>query len=132
MSADSSAFELAHEVSAVSAQAARLRNVLAEWARAQGLSAELAEDVKLTAYEAMTNVIRHAYAGGTDNLMTVTAVRAAGWITITVADTGSWREGHRPGGGRGVPIIATFAPKSSVTTTSAGTTVSVSWPLAHH
>ncbi len=104
MSADSSAFELTHEIPAVSAQAARLRNVLAE----------LAEDVKLTAYEAMTNVVRHAYGSGTDNLMKVTAVREAGWITITIADTGSRREGHRPDGGRGVPIITTFAPKSSI------------------
>ncbi|WP_410599637.1 ATP-binding protein [Amycolatopsis sp. lyj-90] len=132
MPADASAEDLVHEVAAVPAQAARLRNVLADWARHQGMPAELAEDLKLTVYEAMTNVVRHAYPAGTDNIMRITAVHRAGWITVTIADSGRWREGHRPDGGRGVPIITTFAPKSTVTSTSAGTTVSASWPLTPH
>jgi serine/threonine-protein kinase RsbW len=120
---------LVREVAAVAPQAAILRDVLAEWAREQGFPPDLADDLKLTAYEAMTNVVKHAYPDGTDNTMTVTAVREATAFTVTVADTGRWRDGARPDGGRGLPIIRAFAPEAAVTSTPTGTTVRLSWPF---
>ncbi|MBB5857808.1 ATP-binding protein [Amycolatopsis umgeniensis] len=121
--------ELVLQVAAVPAQAAALRDVLANWALARGLPRELAEDLKLTAYEAMTNVVKHAYPDGTDdNFMTITAARADGHIKITVADEGRWRDGRRPDGGRGLPIIRAFAPEVSVTSTPTGTIVRLAWP----
>ncbi|OOC00742.1 ATP-binding protein [Amycolatopsis azurea] len=117
------------EVAAVPAQAARLRDLLANWALEHGLPRELAEDLKLTAYEAMTNVVKHAYPDGTDdNVMTITATREDGHIKITVADEGRWRDGRRPDGGRGLPIIRAFAPEASVTSTPTGTIVRLAWP----
>ncbi len=111
------------------AQAAALRDVLASWALERGLPPELAEDLKLTAYEAMTNVVKHAYPDDTDgNIMTITAAHDCGTVTITVADEGRWRDGRRPDGGRGLPIIRAFAPESSVTSTPTGTIVRLSWP----
>ncbi|ANN17439.1 anti-sigma 24 factor [Amycolatopsis orientalis] len=124
-----SADELVHEVAAVPAEAAALRDVLADWALGRGLPRELAEDLKLTAYEAMTNVVKHAYPDGTDgNVMTVTAAHADGSIMVTVTDEGRWRDGRRPDGGRGLPIIRAFAPEASVTSTPTGTVVRLSWP----
>lgn len=121
--------ELVLEVAAVAAKAAALRDVLASWALERGLPRELAEDLKLTAYEAMTNVVKHAYPDGTDdNVMTVTAAFVDGHVKITVADEGRWRDGRRPDGGRGLPIIRAFAPEASVTSTPTGTVVRLSWP----
>ncbi len=121
--------KLVRAVAAIPAQAAALRDLLANWALERGLPRELAEDLKLTAYEAMTNVVKHAYPDGTDgNTMTVTAAHDDGTVTITVADEGRWRDGRRPDGGRGLPIIRAFAPESSVTSTPTGTTVRLSWP----
>ncbi|WP_410598715.1 ATP-binding protein [Amycolatopsis sp. lyj-90] len=124
-----SADELVLQVAAVPAQAAALRDVLANWALERGLPRELAEDLKLTAYEAMTNVVKHAYPDGTDdNLMTITAAYADEQVKITVADEGRWRDGRRPDGGRGLPIIRAFAPEASVTSTPTGTIVRLAWP----
>ncbi|OXM45805.1 ATP-binding protein [Amycolatopsis alba] len=121
--------QLALDVAAVPGQAAALRDVLANWALERGLPRELAEDLKLTAYEAMTNVVKHAYPDGTDdNRMTVTAAHENGHIKITVADEGRWRDGRRPDGGRGLPIIRAFAPEASVTSTTTGTIVRLAWP----
>ncbi|MEV6909915.1 ATP-binding protein [Amycolatopsis sp. NPDC051071] len=121
--------KLVRAVAAVPAQAAALRDVLAKWALERGLPRELAEDLKLTAYEAMTNVVRHAYPDGTDdNPMTITAAHDDDTVTIIVADEGRWRDGRRPDGGRGLPIIRAFAPESSVTSTPTGTIVRLSWP----
>ncbi|MFE5570194.1 MULTISPECIES: ATP-binding protein [Amycolatopsis] len=121
--------ELVLEVAAVPAQAAALRDVLAKWALDRGLPRELAEDLKLTAYEAMTNVVKHAYPDGTEgNVMTVTAAHDDGLLKISVADEGRWRDGRRPDGGRGLPIIRAFAPEASVTSTPTGTIVRLAWP----
>ncbi|WET82747.1 ATP-binding protein [Amycolatopsis sp. QT-25] len=121
--------ELTLEVAAVPAQAAALRDLLAKWALDHGLPRELADDLKLTAYEAMTNVVRHAYPDGTDaNLMTITAAHEDGRLEITVADEGRWRDGRRAEGGRGLPIIRAFAPEVSVTSTPTGTRVRLAWP----
>ncbi|KFZ81106.1 anti sigma factor [Amycolatopsis sp. MJM2582] len=121
--------ELVLEVAAVPAQAAALRDVLAKWALDRGLPRELAEDLKLTAYEAMTNVVKHAYPDGTEgNVMTVTAAHDDGMLKISVADEGRWRDGRRPDGGRGLPIIRAFAPEASVTSTPTGTIVRLAWP----
>ncbi|MEU3767823.1 ATP-binding protein [Amycolatopsis keratiniphila] len=121
--------ELVLEVAAVPAQAAALRDILAKWALDHGLPRDLAEDLKLTAYEAMTNVVKHAYPDGTEgNVMTVTAVHDDGQLKISVADEGRWRDGRRPDGGRGLPIIRAFAPEASVTSTPTGTIVRLAWP----
>lgn len=121
--------ELILEAAAVPAQAAALRDLLAKWALDRGLPRELTEDLKLTAYEAMTNVVRHAYPDGTDaNVMTITAAHEDGQLKITVADAGRWRDGRRPDGGRGLPIIRAFAPEASVTSTPTGTIVRLAWP----
>ncbi|GHF50359.1 anti-sigma regulatory factor (Ser/Thr protein kinase) [Amycolatopsis bartoniae] len=120
---------LVREVAAVPVQATILRQILARWARERGLAAELAEDLTLAAYEAMANVVAHAYPAGADGTMTVEARVDAAAVTVTVSDTGHWHDGDsRPGGGRGLLLIRLLAPEVSVTTNPAGTTVRMSWP----
>ncbi|OXM75088.1 MULTISPECIES: ATP-binding protein [Amycolatopsis] len=120
---------LVREVTAVAAQATILRRVLLGWVRGRGLPPELAADLELAAYEAMANVVDHAYPDGTHGTMTVTARHDPGAIVVCVADTGRWRDGlSDPLRGRGLPLIRALAPEVTVTSTSTGTTVTMTWP----
>lgn len=117
------------EVTAVPAQAAIVRDLVLDWVRERGVPADLAEDVKLVVYEAMANAIEHAYPPGVEGIMIVSAVADARAVTVTVADTGLWRENDsRPHGGRGLPIMRALAPEFSMTTTPTGTMVCLAWP----
>ncbi len=85
-----------------------LRRLVADWERAAGLPAELAEDLELALGEAGANAAEHAYpeAEGGEFEYTV-ARRADGDIEVTVRDHGRWRpapvdNGHR---GHGLRVI---------------------------
>lgn len=122
---------LMREVTAVAAHAAMMRDVLADWATSWGLTADLVRDLRLAVYEAMANVVAHAYPRHTIGLMTVIATRdESGEVAVTVSDIGCWRKDKDPGrdGGRGIPIIRAVAPQASVTSTGGGTTVRMVWP----
>lgn len=99
--------------------------------RDTGCPPELAEDLKLAAYEAMANAVTHAYPEGVDGTMTVTASLEPGTvaITITITDSGRWRDGASgTHGGRGLVLIRALTPEVSVTSTPIGTTVRMVWP----
>ncbi len=84
-----------------------VREQLAAWTTAAGLDRGQVDDVAFAVYEAMANVVDHAYdlPGGTFDLH---ACRHADLVTITVADHGQWKA---PAGaeqswrGRGLLII---------------------------
>lgn len=120
---------LVREVAAVPAQARILRNLIADWARAHGLPVELVDDVRLAVYEAMANVVEHAYPAGAHGTMTVTAIADAQTVAITVADGGRWGDDtSNIYSGRGLPLIRALAPEATVTSTPMGTTVRLAWP----
>ncbi|UJW30421.1 ATP-binding protein [Saccharothrix sp. AJ9571] len=124
-----SSLSLLREVAAVAAQASVLREVLAEWLSTLGVSDRLADDIRLAVYEAMANVVEHAYPAREDGTMTLAAHLEPGFLTIVVSDTGHWREGPaRPSGGRGLPMIRAVVPEAAVTSTPTGTTVRMVWP----
>ncbi|WP_439377393.1 ATP-binding protein [Amycolatopsis lexingtonensis] len=125
-----SAARLVREVAATAEQASLLRVTVSSWALVRGLPAELAADLELAVYEALTNVVEHAYPRGTTGAMTVNAAVEPRALVVTVADGGRWsddsdREGLR---GRGLPLIRVLAPEAAVTTTSTGTIVRMAWP----
>ncbi|MFC4854152.1 ATP-binding protein [Actinophytocola glycyrrhizae] len=120
-------------VPAVASRLAGLRHALAVWAKRVGLPDEDSEALVLASYEAMANTVEHAYRDQTQGLLDLRGEvdDEQGRIVITVTDYGQWRPPQPSGGlrGRGLPLIQGLTSTSTITPTSAGTTVTMFWPL---
>lgn len=115
-------------VPAEAAQLGRLRDQLAAWAAGTGLSAGRAQDLVLAAYEAMANVVVHAYPDRAGTF-TLHAGQVGDSVIVTIRDHGEWQPVPRSGvlGGRGLPLIHTLADQALVETSVSGTTVTMTW-----
>jgi len=126
--------ELHFRVPAVAGRLAGLRRVLAAWANRIGLSDEDSEALVLASYEAMANTVEHAYHDQTQGLLDLRGEvdDDQGRVVVTVTDYGQWRPPQPSGGlrGRGLPLIQGLTSTSTITPTTAGTTVTMFWPLA--
>ncbi|MBF6253981.1 ATP-binding protein [Nocardia farcinica] len=60
------------------------------WARERGLPDELVGDIDLVVYEAVANVVVHAYPDGCDGTMTVSTGLESGALVVSVADARRW------------------------------------------
>ncbi|MBB5159832.1 ATP-binding protein [Saccharopolyspora phatthalungensis] len=111
-----------------------VRDELAGWGRSAGLAPDTAEALALACYEAMANVVEHAYAQS--GAMDVEAVHVAteGRVQVTVVDRGSWvpRDGDADARGRGLPLIRRLADEVVVLPGDTGTVVRMSWSTADH
>ena len=116
---------------ATMAAAAALRRRFRGWI---GVLADddTADDLALAVYEALANVVDHAYLGhDVPGEMTLTALASsppAGGLLldVTVSDRGSWRECGDPGWrGRGLPLMRRLAESTAVMTDAHGTTVTL-------
>ncbi|WP_410586323.1 ATP-binding protein [Amycolatopsis sp. lyj-23] len=116
------------DVPAEAAQLGSLRDQLAAWAVGAGLSAGRIQDLLLAAYEAMANVVVHAYPGRIGTL-TLHARRAGDAVIVIIRDRGQWQPVPRSSllGGRGLPLIHTLADEALVETGGSGTTVTTTW-----
>ncbi|MBN6036863.1 ATP-binding protein [Amycolatopsis sp. 195334CR] len=120
---------LHHREQATAENASRLRGALARWLRDLGLGGDLHEDVVLAAYEAMANVVDHAYAGPAGPLELhghATATRC----TITITDRGRWRRPRTVAGsfrGRGLGMMHELADEVLMRSNALGTTIRMSW-----
>ncbi|UOZ03335.1 ATP-binding protein [Amycolatopsis sp. WQ 127309] len=105
-----------------------LREQLADWVLRAGLSEEIRERVLLATYEAMANVVVHAYREATGPL-DLHATSRNGLITVSVTDYGRWQPVARPTPlhGRGLPLIRRLTSEASIDTTAAGTTVTMTF-----
>ncbi len=120
---------LVHEVAAAAVQVSILRRSLAGWVAELGVPEQTAEDIVLAAGEAMANVVDHAYPHDPHGTLTLAAEVEAGFLTVTVTDTGHWNDSPpAPHRGRGSQIIRAVAPEAAITSTPAGTTVRMTWP----
>ncbi|WP_410596106.1 ATP-binding protein [Amycolatopsis sp. lyj-23] len=121
--------DLRHDdVPAGPAQLGRLRDTLAGWAAGTGLPAVRVQDLLLAAYEAMANVVVHAYPDRIGTLA-LHAAQAGDSVTVTIRDHGQWQPVPRSSllGGRGLALIHTLADHALVETSVAGTTVTMTW-----
>jgi serine/threonine-protein kinase RsbW len=125
--------ELHRRVPATADRLPTLRRELSNWAEGAGLGAGDLEGLVLACYEAMANVVEHAYSGE----IGVLDLRAAGapedgGLTVTITDYGQWRP---PSGkpsllrGRGLPLIRTMPATTVIVPTPQGTTVRMHWRL---
>jgi anti-sigma regulatory factor (Ser/Thr protein kinase) len=92
--------------------------------------ADTADDLALAVYEALANVVDHAYVErGAPGLMTLWAVVSHPLLTgrdlvVTVIDEGAWRPSSGPGWrGRGLPLMRELMHATAVLSDDDGTTV---------
>ncbi|HEV7210376.1 MAG TPA: SpoIIE family protein phosphatase [Blastococcus sp.] len=95
------------------AQLSRVRRQALDWASGAGLDPDTAQDLELALGEAVANSVEHAYRD-TDvpGRVQVTLDRdAAGGLTVTVTDGGTWHPPAADSGyrGRGLQMINTLA-----------------------
>jgi len=107
------------------------RRALAAWLRILPFDHTRSADVVLAVYEAMANVVEHAYLD-TDGVGTmqvsVTYSVVDGALDVTVADLGRWRPPVLdPLRGNGLPLITALSTFSAIDRSGAGTTVRARW-----
>ena len=77
---------------AESTVATAIRRRLHRWSLELGLSREVVDDIVLGVYEALANVVEHAYHSVSEpGTMTITAAYEHRTLTVTISDTGTWR-----------------------------------------
>lgn len=119
---------LHREVAAVAGQASVLRRILAQWISEQGFPIELTEALEIASYEAMANVVTHAYRHGQVGTMTVTATLDGDVLAVTITDTGQWDDTpSEHAAGRGLPLMRALADEVTVTTAPHRTIVRLIW-----
>lgn len=91
---------------------------------------DTADDLALAVYEALANVVDHAYADrGAPGLMTLWSAVSCPLLTgrdlvVTVVDEGAWRPSTGPGWrGRGLPLMRELMHSTAVLPGEQGTTV---------
>ncbi|MDV8020176.1 ATP-binding protein [Rhodococcus sp. IEGM 1330] len=81
-----------HTAAAEPAVATVIRRRLHHWTLELGVSNDLVDDIVLGVYEALANVVEHAYHSVPEpGTMTITAAYEHRTLTVTISDTGTWR-----------------------------------------
>jgi serine/threonine-protein kinase RsbW len=125
--------ELRFRIPAIAERLNNLRRALTEWATRIGLAAETVSDLVLATYEAMANVVEHAYRDHVGGLLDLHAHAnlADGTVTVSVTDYGRWRPPPDPGlRGRGLRLIHGLTQHTAISPGPHGTTVTMTYRLA--
>jgi serine/threonine-protein kinase RsbW len=118
-----------HDVPADAHRLIALRHALSRWATEAGMDIEQVEALTLASYEALANVVTHAYPDG-EGAFDLRAEADAGRIEVTITDYGQW---HAPEPdplclrGRGLPLIHTLTDDAEITCGPEGTVVRLAW-----
>ncbi len=107
-----------------------LRGALGSWLRAAGANENELFDITLSASEAASNAIEHAY-GAREAGFTVRCEHDGRDVTVTVRDMGRWRTGCPLGGGRGLEIMRSLVDNVTVKSDERGTVVTMIKRLSH-
>jgi anti-sigma regulatory factor (Ser/Thr protein kinase) len=106
-----------------------LRGTIDRWLADAGADGDERFDVTLSASEAATNAIQHAY-GGSEASFTVRCERDGPRVTISVRDAGRWRTARQPSGGKGLEIIRALVDDVRIDSDDDGTVVTMSKRLS--
>ena len=110
-----------------------IRRSVDDWCEQAGLPVELAQMVALAVYEAMANVVEHAYREEGLGVLDVEVRHEGDAVVAVVVDQGHWHvttpaeQRHR---GRGLALIERLAGQVTVMPSPNGTTVRMRWPIA--
>ncbi|MGH9920671.1 MAG: ATP-binding SpoIIE family protein phosphatase, partial [Nitrososphaerales archaeon] len=107
-----------------------LRNTLGRWLKAVGANENELFDITLSASEAASNAIEHAY-GALEATFTVRCEHDRQHVTITVRDIGRWRTTRPQSGGRGLQIIRGLVDEVNIDSDQHGTLVTIIKRLSH-
>jgi len=109
---------------------APLRRRLGRFLATAGATGEERSDITLCVSEAAMNAIEHAY-GPADAEFEIEGSERAGRLTVTVRDSGAWREARSARGerGRGLDIMKALMEEVEVIPSARGTTVRLSHTL---
>ncbi|OZC58627.1 anti-sigma regulatory factor [Rhodococcus sp. 06-621-2] len=120
-----------HRGHADPSSATTLRRRVRRWAASFDVTEDLVDAVELATYEALANVVEHAYTtSDKPGIMTLTAVREASTITITVADAGIWKPPDpTPHRRHGLDLAAAVSDHFALDHSAVGTVVSMTWAL---
>lgn len=106
-----------------------LRRRAADFAADQGAPEEMVAEVALAVSEAVTNVVKYAYAGG-EGQVELLAAAEKGWLEIRVRDQGEgFAAGRSEGLGLGLSLIADHCTDLSIAQETTGTEVRMRWAL---
>ena len=106
--------------------ARELRIALRQWLQTAGVPPALAEDLTLASYEAVANVVEHAYPPDHPNPgMRLQAQMCLPLLRITITDCGHWRLPTQEAGyrGRGLAIMRAVTTRTHLIQSTHGTTV---------
>lgn len=114
---------------------AEVRELLSSFATEVGASEQVTADLRLAAYEALANVVEHAYRPGEAGTFDLVADYRddEAILGLTICDHGSWNPGdgvHRDARrGRGLQLMRAASDSLEVDTDAAGTRVRMHWVL---
>lgn len=126
--------DLRFRVPAVVDRLQQLRRALTDWATRIGLAAETVTDLVLATYEAMANVVEHAYRDRLGGLLDLHAHvdQSHRTVTVIVTDYGRWLvPSHGPSlRGRGLLLIRGLTQHTEISPSQHGTTVAMTYRMA--
>lgn len=104
------------------------------WLRHTPFDSTRAYDIVLAVYEAMANVVEHAYGpaatGRGRRVFDLQATFDAPRLEVAVRDHGTWSESSPgPLRGRGLPLIETLSDDVTLSSADSGTTVTMAWDV---
>jgi serine phosphatase RsbU (regulator of sigma subunit)/anti-sigma regulatory factor (Ser/Thr protein kinase) len=106
-----------------------LRNTLGRWLQTTGANENELFDITLSASEAATNAIEHAY-GAREASFIVRCEHDGQEVIVTVRDIGRWRTARPQGGGRGLKIMRALLDSVKIDSDEQGTVVTLTKRLS--
>ena len=114
--------EMEVHVPAEAEQLAIVRHLIRRWVSAHGGTDDDCAAFAIAVTEACANAVEHAYGPG-DADIRLGAALEDGEATVTVRDSGRWREPRGHNRGRGIPVMKEFMDDVAIDAGDDGTTV---------